>query len=305
MIDCHCDALWKIWEKQYDFYNHTLLDVNYCKWMKSDVNVQCFAIFIPATVPVESKFAVAIQMVDIFFEQIIKPYQNIKWIQTKTDIENLKDNEKGAMLTLEGLDCIGNDLFKLRILIQLGVRMIGLSWNNANLMVDGIKENRGAGLTNLGKEVIKLANKHHIWIDLAHCSTNGFEEAIDLVDYPIVSHANARQICNNIRNLTNEQIKRIIYKKGLIGITFVKEFVIDKETATIDDLIAHIQHLINLGAMNNIVIGSDFDGADYFVQDLTSIHHISNLKKKLNQHYPENMTKKIYSQNFLEKFPSS
>ncbi len=144
IIDCHCDALLKMWLHRVDFDNDIVLDVNFKKWMISPVKVQCFAIYVPEHIPSESKFIVALQMIDLFFEKIIEPYSHIHWIQKKSDIERLQANEKGAMLTLEGLDCVGSDLFKLRLLIKLGVKMIGMSWNNANLAVDGIGEIRGA-----------------------------------------------------------------------------------------------------------------------------------------------------------------
>ncbi|MFC4404508.1 dipeptidase [Gracilibacillus xinjiangensis] len=303
MIDCHCDALWKIWEHGYDFYNDPRLAVNYSKWMKSDVKVQCFAIFVPPNVPTEAKFAAGLQMVDTFYEKIIKPYPNVKLVINKQDILTLADNERGAMLTLEGLDLIGYDIFKLRTLIRLGVQMIGLSWNTPNLAIDGIMENRGAGLTEFGHEVIQLANQENIWVDLAHASYKGFYEAIELADHPVASHANVRAIVNHPRNLDNQQIITLTNKAGFIGINFVREFVANSSSAEYEDVFLHIKYLLELGLEDYIVFGSDFDGSDDLVYGLSSISDYPKFNKYLEGKLPYRLIEKMKWENFIKKIP--
>ncbi|GAE91539.1 microsomal dipeptidase [Gracilibacillus boraciitolerans JCM 21714] len=305
IIDCHCDALLKMWAHQVDFNNDLVLDVNYQKWLYSPVQIQCFAIYVPEYVPNESKFIVALQMVDLFHEKIIKSYSNIKWIKEKADFDRLQAIEKGAILTLEGLDCIGSDLFKLRLLIQLGVRMIGLSWNYANLAVDGIDETRRAGLTHFGIEVIELANKEQVWVDLAHVSREGFQDALQIANHVIVSHANSRSICHHRRNLDDEQIKQLIKKNGLIGITFVEKFVVNQGKATIEDLLQHIAYIIHLGGgEDHLVFGSDFDGTDRFIEDLVLIADYQNLDVAIHQKFHRKQCEKMEYLNFIRHFPS-
>ncbi|WP_066193667.1 dipeptidase [Gracilibacillus timonensis] len=305
MIDCHCDALYKMWLHQIDFEQDDRLDVNYQEWMQSPVQVQCFAIYIPPSVPAEATFTVAMQMIDIFFERIIAPYTNIIFIQKKEDIAQLAVNEKGAMLTLEGLDCIGAELYKLRTLLRLGVKMVGVSWNHANLVIDGIGEGRGAGLTNFGYEVIDLLNQYKIWTDLAHVSRRGFDQVIELAAFPIVSHANCYHICPHPRNLTDQQIQKLIKKNGLMGLTFVKEFVTNQPTATMQDLLLHMAHLLRLGGEQAVVFGSDFDGTDQYVTNLTSIKDYAELQRFLQGYFSPKQLTKMTEQNFLDLFPCS
>ncbi|MGP4040224.1 dipeptidase [Gracilibacillus sp. D59] len=303
IIDCHCDALFKMWSHHIDFDDGVFLDVNYQKWMESPVKVQCFAIYVPEHIPTEAKFSVALHMIDLFFEKIIKPFSNIQFIQTKEDIERLKPNERGAMLTLEGLDCIGAELYKLRILLRLGVKMIGMSWNQANLAVDGIGEPRGSGLSSLGRRVIQLANQQKVWVDLAHISEQGFDEAVELSDYLIVSHANSRSVCAHSRNLTEQQVRKIIDNNGLIGITFVENFVTTNNNATINDLLRHISYFLSAGGEDHLVFGSDFDGTDRFVDNLSSISQYSFLEAALKQRFSASIIQKISYQNFIKHFP--
>ncbi|GAB2548314.1 dipeptidase [Gracilibacillus alcaliphilus] len=303
MIDCHCDALYKMWKYQLDFEQDDQLDVSYSKWIQSPVQVQCFAIFIPPDVPMEAKFAAALQMVDIFFEKIIKPYHNVHFIQTRQDLLQLKDTQKGAVLTLEGLDCIGADLYKLRILLHLGVKMVGLSWNHANIAVDGIEEERKAGLSRFGKEVIVLLNTAKVWTDLSHISTTGFYQALELADHVIVSHANSYSICPHQRNLTDQQVEAVAAKGGLIGVTFVKEFVTEQEKATIQHLFAHIRYLLQIAGEEALVFGSDFDGTDQFIEHVTSIEDYNYVLAYLSAHLSQKQLNQISWQNFVRVFP--
>ncbi|WP_277677872.1 dipeptidase [Gracilibacillus dipsosauri] len=303
MIDCHCDALWKMWSKAYEFANDSRLSVNREKWLNSNVQVQCFAIFVPPEVPMEAKFTTGLQMIDLFFDKIIQPYPEIKFITNKQDILSLKNTERGAILTLEGLDLIGSDLYKLRILLRLGVKMVGLSWNNPNLVTDGVMEQRGAGLTEFGKEVIQLLNQYNIWTDLAHISYSGFFEAVQLADFPMVSHANVQAVHPHPRNLDDKQIQVLIEKGGLIGINFVREFLTTKQYVTYDDIYQHIDYLLHKGAEKNIIFGSDFDGSDDLADQLKNIDQypafISYLKTLLSDY----TLNRITSNNFVENLP--
>ncbi len=291
-----------MWSQQADFDSDSRLAVNMQRWIHSDVKVQCFAIFIPPEVPIESKFSVGLEMIDLFYEKIIAPYPKVQLIQNANDIRRLNDGEKGAMLTLEGLDLIGNDLFKLRTLIRLGVRMIGLSWNDANFVTDGILEKRGAGLTSFGEQVIALANQERIWIDLSHISYQGFFDAVAHAEYPVASHSNVKAIMNHPRNLDDKQIKAIVDKKGLIGINFVRYFLTTKATATTEDIIYHIQYLIQIGAENCVVFGSDFDGSDDLVDMPRTIDQYNKLITRLRYYFSDSMVNKIAFGNFFTNF---
>ncbi|WP_420805432.1 dipeptidase [Gracilibacillus halophilus] len=303
IIDCHCDALWKMWSQNMTFHNDPRLNVNYQKWKKSPVKVQCFAVFVPDYLPQEVKFAACLQMIDLFYEQVIKPYEDVVLITNQHDLPLLRENQRGAILTLEGVDALGGDLFKLRLFIRLGVRMIGLTWNEANLAADGILEERGAGLTNFGKQVIQLANEQHVWIDVSHLSYQGFFEALKLSHYPMASHSNARTIRDHPRNLDDQQIRRLVEKDGLMGITFVSDFVTSSNTFFYEDLILHIKHFIQLGAEDCISFGSDFDGSDDMLSSLRSIDDYTVLLERLQEHFPTFVIEKLSHRNFIHTFP--
>ena len=184
----------------------------------------------------------------------------MKIIKDWSDFDLLKEDEIGALLTLEGVDAIGNDLQKLTILYELGVRSIGLTWNNANLAADGAGEKRVAGLISFGREIVEFNNHHKILTDVSHLSEKAFWDVMEEAEYPIASHSNAKALCNHVRNLSDEQAKMMFDKNAMIHVVYNPPFVKNKGEVTITDLIEHIDHFCSLGGVNQIGLGSDFDG---------------------------------------------
>ena len=159
IFDAHCDVLMKLYvDRKISFINRNQLHVTKQSLINTGAKVQCFAIYIPESVQPEQRFAAALQMVDLFYEKVLKE-REMKLVCSRADIAALKEGEIGAILTLEGCDCIGQDLLKLKTLLRLGVTSVGLTWNYANLCADGALEPRGAGITSFGGEVISLLNE--------------------------------------------------------------------------------------------------------------------------------------------------
>ncbi|MDC3416325.1 dipeptidase [Aquibacillus salsiterrae] len=303
IIDAHCDALLKLWEKGVSFHDSDELQVNYIKWKKSSVKIQCFAIFVPDYVQEETQFSVALQMVDLFFEQIIKPYDDVTFISNRQDLLSLKEHEKGAILTLEGCHSIGRDINKLQTLIRLGVRAVGLTWNQANATCDGIGDSRGAGLSDFGNQVVTLLNEEKIWTDVSHISYQGFFDVMSMAHYPMASHSNAKALCGHRRNLDDKQIKTLVDKNGWIGVTYVPYFLSDSTKASVQDVLKHVSYFIAMGAENCLGLGSDFDGTDQFVAGLYDHADYDSFIQLLMKRFTIDQVEKIKYYNFVDKFP--
>lgn len=313
IIDTHCDALMKLQlgkRKQFNFngpFDYTTSDeieTNFNRLSLGKVQVQFFAIFIEPDVPSDEKWQHALEQVDIFFTEVLGKNPEIKHIKKWNDLDLLKEGEIGAVLALEGADPIGNDLMKLRQLYRLGIMSIGLTWNYANYCADGVLEPRGAGLTLLGKEIIKLNNDNYVFSDVSHASVQGFWDILEIAEYPIATHSNAQAICDHPRNLNDDQIKGMFQKNGLIHVVFNPPFITkDKEVATIPDLIRHIDYLCSLGGVEQIGFGSDFDGITTFVSDLENSSTYQNLINELLKYYSEDEVRGFAYQNFLNHRP--
>ncbi|MCJ7840442.1 dipeptidase [Lederbergia sp. NSJ-179] len=305
IIDLHCDALLKLWEGKGDlsFRDEEKLDTNLERLKKGKVKIQCFAIFIPPELKAEEQFQVALDQVDYFYTEVIGRNEEMKHIKDWESIYSLQAHEIGAILTLEGVDCIGNDLHKLRILYHLGVRSVGLTWNFANLAADGVGEPRGAGLTSFGKEIVALNNTYHVLTDVSHLAEKGFWEVMELADYPIASHSNSKSICPHRRNLTDQQALALFQKNGIIHVVYHPAFTSSKNTATIADLLRHIDHFCSLGGVKQIGLGSDFDGIDEYIIGLENASKHQDLINELLKYYSEEDVKGFAGRNFLEHLP--
>lgn len=303
MIDAHCDLLYQLWRHDYNVNQSDALQFDLEKWRASPIKVQAFAIFVPDTTPLNQQFDVALKMIDLFYEKIVLPNPDIIQIQSKLELENLQPHQLGAMLTLEGCHPIGTDLNNLVRLIDEGVRIVGLTWNNNNAVSDSVMSIEGKGVSRFGEEVIQLLNAEQILTDVSHLSVRGFDDVIDQADHVIASHSNAYRICQHRRNLTDQQIKAIIKRDGLIGVTFVPEFTKSSDFVSIDDLFEHIDHFIELGAEDQLCFGSDFDGITNTISGLENVTGYHRFKKELFDHYSRRIVNKISNDNFTRKFP--
>ena len=305
IIDLHCDVLLKLQEAKgtLRFADAPELETNKARLLAGKVKVQCFAIFIEPEIPSDHKFQVALEQIDYFYKEVLGKNPDMVQIKDWADFDHLKLGQIGAMLTLEGVDAIGNDITKLNILYQLGVRSVGLTWNNANLAADGAGEPRGAGLTHFGKKIVSFHNEHKILTDVSHLCDQAFWDVMEIAKYPIASHSNSRTLCNHRRNLTDEQVMEMFNKGGLIHVVYNPPFVTENGEATIPGLVKHIDHFCSLGGVKQIGLGSDFDGITTFITDLENASKSQNLINELLKHYSEEEVRGFAYQNFLDRRP--
>lgn len=306
IIDLHCDALLKLWESKgrASFQDAPELDTNLKRLEMGKVKVQGFAIWIDPEIKSISAFDVVLEQVRIFHHEIVGKNPNIKHIKKWSDLDVLKDGEMGAVLTLEGVDAIGNDLSKLHILYELGVRSIGLTWNDANLAADGCGEVRGAGLTTFGKEIVHFNNERKILTDVSHLSERAFWDVMEIAQYPIASHSNTKRYCDHPRNLSDSQIRTMFEKGGMVHVVYYPPFTKKQGSATIQDLIKHIDHLCALGGVHHVGFGSDFDGIQQKIPRLSHAGESQNLINELLKYYSEDEVRGFASENFLRHRPS-
>src|SRR5690625_3888736 len=162
-----------------DFQNATTLQTNVNRLRAGKVKAQFFAIFLDPNTPTDQAWKATLEQLQLFHSEVLQKNNEIIHIKQWKQITELSEREIGAILTLEGAESFGNDWDKLKELYQQGVLSIGLTWNHANLCADGVAEPRGAGLTQLGKEVVQANNDRHVLTDVAHLSLKGFWEVME------------------------------------------------------------------------------------------------------------------------------
>ena len=168
------------------------------------------------------------------------------------------------LLSFEGVEPLGNDLNLLRVFYELGVRGIGLTWNRRNFAADGLKVCRkgtGGGLTDFGAELLDEAQRLGMYVDVSHLTDEGFADVLRLSSRPfIASHSNSRALTNVPRNLTDEQLRAIAGRGGLIGLNCAKAFIRlhDDGPATASELAVHAAHIKQVVGAEHLCLGFDF-----------------------------------------------
>ena len=186
-------------------------------------------------------------------------------IRGSNDIEQAKkQNKLGVMINFQNSAAIGTDLKNLDTFYNMGLRQIQLTFNWRNWVGDGCTERTQAGLSYFGVDMVHRMNELGILVDVSHTGYQSTLDAIEVSKVPIVfSHTNCKALCDHPRNKTDEQIKALAAKGGVIGLSCFNWFVSDKPRSTLDDLLGHYDHVTKLVGADHIGIGSDFSVAGW------------------------------------------
>lgn len=200
-------------------------------------------------------------------------------------IDRIKEfNKKGIkiLISIEGAYFIEKerDLSIMPFLKKLGVVSIAPTWNFSNSLGSGANDfNAKSGLTKLGKKFIKICEKNGIFIDAVHASKKTFWDIVKFSKRPVfVSHTASYDLRQHRRNLDRQQIKAIVKSGGIIGVCFIKDFIGNPSIRTV---VKHLRYIAETAGLNNIAIGSDFDGMSK--DDLIpGLEDVSKLQKLLD-----------------------
>jgi len=198
-----------------------------------------------------------------------KDFLNV--IYNTNDFYKAIDEDKLAVLLgLEGLSSIGENVGDLYSLYQIGFRHATLTWNEQNALATGVKGDVNRGLTPKGEEAVKIMNDLGMILDVSHANEKTFWDIYNKSDKPfIASHSNSKVLCDVPRNLNDDQIKAIGERNGLIGINSFNEFIsFNKDKMTVDFLINHLEHMVDLIGIDSVALGFDF--FDYLEGDTTN-----------------------------------
>lgn len=304
IVDAHCDTLLKI-NNHCSLYNlgeNSHLDL---KRLLGRVDMQLFAVFVESRFQPQHTLHRCLEVIERFHRELERYPNAISLVTNKKELNHVGAVSKvTALLTVEGGEVLAGNINVLRILFRLGVRSLGLTWNRKNEIAAGCLEpQKGLGLTRFGLEVVREMNRLGMMIDLAHISETGFWETLEHSRDPVmVSHGNCRRLCAHARNLSDEQIKALAQKQGVIGITFVPQFICSGPSS-VHDVIKHIEHVCALVGSDYVGLGSDFDGIESVPAGLEDVTKIFILKDLLAQKgYCDHDIEKIMGRNFLRLF---
>jgi membrane dipeptidase len=212
-------------------------------------------------------------------------------------------NKIALVITMEGVEPLGDDLNLLRAFCELGLRSVGLTHARRNAAGSGgIFKPSGSprdGLTNFGCDVVRECERLGILIDLAHINPRGFEDIVDLTSKPlIVSHTNARKFYDIDRNISDEQIKIVGQRGGVVGVNAILVSR-DAKSSTLDRYVDHIEHVIGLIGIDGVGIGFDF--CEYLFQQMPQTVRADLAAKLTTPHFIPDLTNHSQARNLTRK----
>ena len=275
---------------------------------ESHLNLQLMAVYIPPEIARHQGTVTALWIAQFAHRVCDALGPESKMILTKSDLQAAGSGHH-LMLTLEGVAPLLADLDLLEIFWRFGFRSFGLTHNANNWAAGGCTpaDDKRYGLTSDGKIIVKKCHEVGIAIDCAHLSRQGFYDVLSLMEgRPLINtHACCAAFVDIERNLTNDQLVKLAETGGVVGITYVPDFLSSKETGKVssEDVFRHLEHAVELIGIDHVALGSDFDGVRFLPNDLgdpTQVHVL--VQRMLDAGWSESDVAKVVGENWRRVF---
>jgi membrane dipeptidase len=310
VIDMHFDLPMDLYEKR---ECKNVLESQFLSELEAgDIGVVGVALYIEDRYLQDAGLRVALDQIARLLVET-QACQRFAICKSYQDIQKARKGGKIALLiTMEGAEPLGTDLNLLRVFYELGVRSIGLTHARTNAAGHGgIFASSGSspeGLTGFGRDLVRECETLGVIIDLAHINPAGFDDILSITTKPpIVSHTNIRRYYDIERNISDDQIKMIGERRGVIGVNSVLVSPKEEES-TLDHYVDHIEYLANLIGIDGVAIGFDFFEFIYsqwpesakqeLAKKLTTPHFIPDLR---NHSDARNLTRKLIERDFSDE----
>ena len=244
---------------------------------------------------------------DNIFDQIeVIVGQNSDYVRIANTPRDLWMNKhqglKSIMLGIENGIALDGKLENLQHFVDRGIVYMTLCHNGDNDICDSASKSQHThhGVSAFGEQVIKEMNRLGVLVDMSHAGEESFYQALEISSMPIVcSHSSARALCDHPRNLTDDQMRALAQKGGVAQTTIYHGFLKKDGEATINDVIAHLEHAIDVMGIDHVGLGTDFDG-DGGVRGLANSSELINFTRRLlARRFSEHDIQKIWGGNFM------
>ncbi len=267
-IDLHCDTALRLVYEDLEL-KESICKVDINKLKKAEALAQVFAHFVELNI-VENPYEEFKKLNKKLMEEINKNSDAIEVVTNLEEMYKARDKNKiVAFLSIEEGEVLEGKVERLKEVYDLGIRFITLTWNFENSIGYPNKnfKYKDMGLKDKGKELVVEMENLGIIPDCSHLSDGGFYDLVDICKKPfIATHSNARAVTNHSRNLTDDMIVKLADKGGVMGLNFCSGFLGEAKVSTIDSMVAHLKHIRNVGGIDVIALGTDYDGIENEVE---------------------------------------
>jgi membrane dipeptidase len=254
IVDAHNDLLLELAWREDEGETNPFAQHWLPKLEAGGVRLQVCPIFVELQHLPEGALRVALKQAASFHRLLRANAGSVRQVAMRDD---LRGDGIGLMLSLEGVEPLGSDPALLDVFWQLGVRMVGLTWNRRNAFADGAGET--GGLSSLGRQLVGRFAELGIVLDLAHASERTFWDALEHAPDAavVISHACCRAVCDTPRNPSDDQLSALAERGGVLGLMALPS-VVDPKRPTIERLIDHVDHAVEVMGIDHVGLGGDF-----------------------------------------------
>ena len=274
IFDAHCDIWTHVAKKRLEGEKDIIKNYHLDKFKEGDIKGGIFVVWVDPPYDKTPKDRTK-QILEKITEELKDCEDVVHIVKNSEDFDIAKEKNKIAVLIgMEGLQAIEDDIDSIEKLYDYGVRHASLTWNEENKLATGAKGNLDRGLTEDGAKLIRKMEELGMIVDVSHANEKTFWDICKVATKPIIaSHSNCRSLCDVLRNLTDEQLREIAKRNGVVGINSYEEFVsYDVDKHTIEYLVNHIEHMVEIMGIDHIGLGFDF--AEYLNSD--TLQHYTN-----------------------------
>ncbi len=268
VIDAHFDLLMDVLEKREKGKKNVIEEDHLPSMRKAGLDVVVSSLFVENRYIPDMALKRALDQVGALHQEMDESGSLLALCVNWKEVEDARSKGKLAiLLSFEGVEPISNDLSLLRVFYELGVRGVGLVWSRRNYAGDGCffserREGKKGGLTDFGVRLLDEIASMGMFLDVSHLNDEGFEDVLEFYDGPfLASHSNCRELMGTMRNLTDEQIKALAARGGVMGMNSCNSFVADETKVgpvTAVHLADHVDHIKGLVGIDHVGFGFDF-----------------------------------------------
>lgn len=298
-IDLHCDTPLLLYRRKGSLRKNTL-HIDLERSGRFTEFLQCAALYCPSDISDETGFSYISEMAAYFISEIEKNKDSAVLVRNATDWEAAKQKHlRGFLLTVEDGRILNRDLARLDTLRALGVRILTPLWRGVSSL--GGAHDTDVGLSDFGKDSVYKMLSIGILPDVSHASVPSFRDiarlAKDAGKPLLATHSCANALCPHTRNLTDAQIREIAESGGVIGVNLYPPFLTAGDAGE-SDVFRHIRHLLRVGGMECVALGTDFDGVDALPRDISSLADMPDFAQRmLKNGFSKEETEHVFYRN--------
>lgn len=311
VLDSHCDTPTKLLRGRDLSKDNDLAHIDIPKLKRGGVDAAFFALYIPARLSEAAAYDYALRQYDVVRDMVESNSDSVAFALSEAQAhENKSKGLFSVFLGLENGSPIGHSIERINEFYDKGVRYMTLCHSRDNQICDSCTGGKTwGGLSPFGREVVAEMNRLGMLVDVSHISDEAFRDVLECSSKPVVAtHSCCRALCSHPRNMTDDMIKALAAKGGVIQINFYPVFLqedyeLDSPSSVLPSftrIVDHIDHVVELVGIDHVGIGSDFDGIEVAPDGLEDISKMPVLFEELRRRgYSESDLTKLASGNFF------